>query len=932
MAWAVDVRAEERTTVYSAFFALVGMTGAHTLLETARDALFLAKVPASRLVWVYAMFAVIAIIVARVGMRPAKDAGQKNRVAPGLIGGACVTLGFWIVMSASHSTPLWMLYALYLWPGVFGAWIIGTLWSAIGAVLTVAQAKRLFGFVGAGAVLGALLGAGLSRVMTSSLAPEQLLLAGALLFLVTGIGPGRSLDKVTGSGVALPPRRAVAQPASASFSGDLRTLLAAPYEKRVLLLVFLASIALTAGDFLFKSTVAAHVPAARLGSFFATVSIALNTLALLTQLVGVRFLLRSLGVNRALAIMPFLLLGGALGVASVPVLAAALFVRGVDGTLRHSLHKTTSELLFVPISNGPAKSLVDLIGQRGGQLVASLALLPLFAFGGERALGVAIACLAGAWLVVAVTLKKPYLDLFRETLREGRIDDAGVLPQLDLSSLEALFGALNSQKDPEVLGALDLLAAQERAHLLPALVLYHPSKPIVLRALDVLTAEKRRDFVPIADRLLAQHPDAEVRAACLRARTAVSPDEAFLRKLLESGSPDVTEAPGAEVRATALAALVGHRLLVGEAAEREIATLMSGPRTVRCALARATAFEPSRVFEDALVTLAEDPDAEVRLEATRALGRVASPRFIPLLASMLDGRREAAAAREALAEIGAPALAALSATLGDHGAARELRWGVARALGHWRDPESAAAILVKNLPAASGDGMLQTRMARALNRLRRAEPKLRIDDASITRECEAAARDAFDDLAHRLAIESLVPKDDPRRTPTFELLTSMLKDGEANAISRMCSLLGLIHPQESFSRIERGLRSRSAKTRASSRELIEHIVVPPLRESVLLLVDDAPDAMRLERAEELPQTGVTKRASHALATDLPATMRSLTSRKGETQTVASFFAAEAGLFAVDEAAADGLVLDPALGAALAARANDHAVSRRGTDV
>ncbi len=926
MAWAVDMRAEERTTVYSAFFALVGMTAAHTLLETARDALFLAKVPASRLVWVYAMFAVIAIIVARVGIRPAKDGTQKNRVAPGLVVGACVTLGFWIVMSASHSTPLWMLYALYLWPGVFGAWIIGNLWSAIGAVLTVAQAKRLFGFVGAGAVLGALLGAGLSRAMTSALAPEQLLLAGALLFLLTGLGPGRSLDTVTGSVVALPPRRAATQPASASFRGDLRTLLAAPYEKRVLLLVFLASIALTAGDFLFKSTVAAHVPAARLGSFFATVSIALNTLALLTQLVGVRFLLRSLGVNRALAIMPFLLLGGALGVASVPVLAAALFVRGVDGTLRHSLHKTTSELLFVPISNGPAKSLVDLIGQRGGQLVASLALLPLFAFGGERGLGVAIACLAAAWLVVAVRLKKPYLDLFRETLREGRIDDAGVLPELDLSSLEALFGALNSQKDPEVLGALDLLAAQERGHLLPALVLYHPSKPIVLRALDVLTAENRRDFVPIADRLLAQHPDAEVRAACLRARTAVILDEAFLRKLLES--VDVM----AEVRATALAALVGHGLLTGDAAEHEIATLMSGPRGVRCALARATAFEPSRVFEDALVTLAEDPDPEVRVEATRALGRVASPRFIPLLASMLDGRREAAAAREALAEIGAPALTALSAILGDHGAARELRWGVARALGHWRDPDGAAAILVQNLPAANGDGMLQTRMARALNRLRRAEPKLKIDDASITRECEAAVRDAFDDLAHRLALESLVPKDDPRHTPTFELLTAMLKDGEANAVSRVCSFLGLIHPQESFSRIERGLRSHSAKTRASSRELIEHIVVPPLRESVLLLVDDAPDALRLERAEELPQTGITKRTRKDLAADLQAMMRSLTSRKGETQMVASFFAAEAGLFAVDEAGADDLGLDPALGAALAARANDHALSRRGTDV
>ena len=44
----------------------------------------------------------------------------------------------------------------------------------------------------------------------------------------------------------------------------------------------------------------------------------------------------------------------------VSVLAAALVVRGVDGTMRHSLHKTTSEILFVPLPAGRAKSLVDL--------------------------------------------------------------------------------------------------------------------------------------------------------------------------------------------------------------------------------------------------------------------------------------------------------------------------------------------------------------------------------------------------------------------------------------------------------------------------------------------------------------------------------------------------------------------------------------------
>jgi len=274
----------------------------------------------------------------------------------------------------------------------------------------------------------------------------------------------------------------------------------------VLALVALSTIALTATDFLFKSAVAARIEPRRLGSFFADVSLVLNGLSLVAQVFGVGLLLRALRVNRALAVMPFLLLLSALGVVAAPALAAALVLRGVDGTMRHSLHKTTTEILFVPLPPGRTKSLIELFGQRGGQILASICLLPLFALGGERALGVAVAALAAAWLLQAITIKKPYLDIFRKTLKEGRFEDAGALPMLDVSALETLFAALNSDKDPEVLGALDLLAAQDRARLVPALILYHPSKPIVLRALGLLVAEKRQDFVPIADRLLHLNP------------------------------------------------------------------------------------------------------------------------------------------------------------------------------------------------------------------------------------------------------------------------------------------------------------------------------------------------------------------------------------------------------------------------------------------
>jgi hypothetical protein len=58
-------------------------------------------------------------------------------------------------------------------------------------------------------------------------------------------------------------------------------------------------------------------------------------------------------------------------------------------------------------------------------------------------------------------------------------------------------------------------------------------------------------------------------------------------------------------------------------------------------------------------------------------------------------------------------------------------------------------------------------------------------------------------------------------------------------------VLGLLHPGERFARIQRGLDSPNAKTRASSRELLENVLRAPLRERVLAVVDDASDEERL---------------------------------------------------------------------------------------
>jgi AAA family ATP:ADP antiporter len=882
-----DVRPKERRATGLAFLSLLGITAAHTMIETARDALFLAKIPVRQLPILYLAIAACGLVMTRVAAsfaaRRKDGAARLDPVAVSALGAAAITAAFWFG-AATPSPPL--LYALYIYTGLFASWVVGQLWVRIGSIFEVDAAKRVFGLIGTGAVLGAVAGAAVARAALASIEVRHLLLVGAGLLVATALGPIVLLPK-TGE-VERRRRRDAPPPASANLGVQLREAVRDPYVVRLLGLALFATSVATAIDFLFKSEIAAHVPPERMGATLATISLATNTASLVAQSVGVALLLRLVGVHRALYVMPLLLLASATAMAAgganaTFVFGAALGLRGVDGTLRYSLHKTSTELLFVPLPDSVrarAKPIVDLVGQRGGQAVASIAILGIASLGGARAVAVAVVALTACWLLLAWGIRPRYLEVFRSTLRRGRIELSAGLPELDMSALEALIAALSSKKDAEVLGALDLLAAQARGRLLPSLILFHPSKPVVMRALDLLVREKRTDFVPVADRLLA-HADPEVRAAALRARAAADPDPAFLRELLDDRED--------ELRASALVALVATGALSGDEAEAKLRELVTGRAEVRCALARAIGevsgappADARTMLERTLVTLGRDDDNRTRSEAATAMGRLGSDRFLTELLGMLVERGVRGAAVDALGEMGEVAVDFLDETLDDPRVVDDVRWRVVSAMSRSTSPR-AVAKLARRLVTTNDTG-LGARILRALRTAQTAGVPFEIDKKKLVELAEQTIAAHARALAFRLAHARLRESTPESKTPAGELLLQLLRDKEVESSDRLFLTLGLIYPQERFARIQRGLASTSAKARASSRELLENVVRPPLRDAVLAIVDDTSDAVRLH--------AIGKERSE---TNFRALLTAMIEQGGELGTLAAYHAHELGL-------------------------------------
>jgi AAA family ATP:ADP antiporter len=827
-----NVSPEDRRGALFAFLTIFGTLAGHTLLETARDALFLARLPASRLAIVYIAIAVAAVGVSQSswGRRRAGGALALSRL---LGGGALVTFGFWLLLRGERAIEL---YALYVWTGVLGSLAVLQFWMVLGELYTLGEAKRLYSVVWTGSLLGATTGAAAARLVSTRAPATSLVLAAAIVLAVTALGPALALGRAE-------VRKAVRPAASATLAEGLRLLRADAYVRALAVLVLVSTVALTLADYVFKSAVARTIPPEQLGSFFAGFYTLLNLLSLAAQLLAGGWLFQAIGLNRTLLVLPALLFLGASGLALGGGLAAALLLKGTDGALRNSLHRTGTELLFVPLAPGVrsrAKPLVDIVGQRGGQALASVLILSESVLRrGDVVLAAAAAATALVWIALVSELKGLYLDVFRVALREGTLRPALDLPPVDLASLETLIGALNSADDHEVVAAIDLLAAEGRTRLVPVLILYHPSQLVVLRALSLFASEGRTDFVPVAERLV-HHADAEIRAAALRARTQVAPEELLLGTAAEDESP--------LVRATAA---VG-RVAGGWEPEKALKTLdelaRSGDEATWTALGRAIAAQPLPAFEELLLRLAERGAPRTLVQVARAMGQLRSPRFLPVLLELLGQREVRGDARTALVAYGADGLAFLDAALGDASLPLELRRHLPRTIALF-DPAPAAAVLERRI-MDERVGAVRYRMLRGLNRIVAASG-VELDLELLGRATRATAEGVFRALHWRVVLEGGGEQVPARRTPGYGLLVQLLRDKEAQAIERLLRLLALQYRGEDFRDIHRGLRSRDPRARASGSELLENLLRPPLRAPILALVGDEPDAARLAGAGEL---------------------------------------------------------------------------------
>ncbi|MDF2691936.1 MAG: lyase domain protein repeat-containing protein, partial [Labilithrix sp.] len=291
------------------------------------------------------------------------------------------------------------------------------------------------------------------------------------------------------------------------------------------------------------------------------------------------------------------------------------------------------------------------------------------------------------------------------------------------------------------------------------------------------------------------------------------------------------------------------------------------------------------------------PEVRVRLEVARAMATRKSPAFLPILVGMLNRHELRSTARATIAQIPG-ALEFVDEVMRQRDYARDVRIHLPRTLVLF-EPNAAARKLMAHLLSES-DGAVRYKVIRALVKLRRANPKLFLEGDLLRRVVESNL-DHAEEL-HRWGLglagvdedapPASVVGSDPLRAG-HHLLLDLVRDKERHARQRLFMLLELLYGED-FDDIERGLRSTKPKTRASSLELLENIIRPPLRSRVLELVGDGPIIENLPSYEEtlseiLSRAGTTMRTlAEYRAVELGLDIGALTgTRPSQTPTIES---------------------------------------------
>jgi AAA family ATP:ADP antiporter len=833
-----DIRPGEGLPVLLSFTYIGVVIAAYVLARAIRNGIFIEAYGPYALVYVAAASPLVlslfvpayTILAARIGSR---------RVTTATLVFFCLNvLVLWYAFRQQPTPRLTAVF--YVWVNCFGVIAPVHAWSYASSLFDTRQAKRLFGLIGSGASLGAIVGGLLARVLVDPLGGStNLLLVLAMLIALAAVVVFIANTRI---------RRRTSVRIAASGARPIQTvraILQSPYLRLIAAVVFLTAI-VTQWTGLQLSLVTSRFfnnQATALTRFNGTFTLALGTVSFLVQLFATSQALRRFGLAVTILALPLSLGVGSLFIVLLPAFWSVLLTNAFDQGLRFSVDRPTYELLYLPIApqeRVPFKNAIDIVGTRVADAVGAVAygiltvgFLMVPGIGLElRGTGFVNVLLIAGWLVVAWRLRAAYVRTIQESIHRHRMDTERTSSAvLERSAADALRDKLAAGDPGEVRYALSLLEGQRTQSWHPSLraLLHHPAADVRQRALALLAAAGDREIAADAVALL-RDPDLAVRTEALLylSREQGIDPLAQIEQLgdfadfsIRAGMAAFLASPGhAQNLDTARAILVAMTKAEGHDGIRE-----------RAEAARLIGLAPE-AFSPMLPALLADPDVGVVRQAIQTARTIelheSADAIVDALIGTLGRPEVSDDAAEALARLGNAIVPDLSRRINDDGVPLDVRREVPSVLVRIGTVE-AEQVLIGSLLHA--DPTLRHRVIASLNKLRTVHPEVKLDPAGV--EVLLAA----EIVGHYRSYQVLGPLQE-RLRPGDPVLEAMGNTMEQE-LERIFRVMALLLPHAGLHDAYIGLRSSNPSIRGNAVEFLDNVLKPELRQILVPLLDSS---------------------------------------------------------------------------------------------
>ncbi len=660
-------REEAATALLMTLYFFLAMASV-SVVKSLQNAFYLAQVGFD---WRLPALYVVLAVVSGVGVAFYRGLARRfSRVSinvatlMGLIG---TLLTFYFLI---QSQMAWVYPVFYVWGGIFSILVPTQGWLLSYELYTTREAKRLFSLLGTGGILGGAGGGFYAALMgdfgdTGFLLPQVaaiLVLMQALLLVLSRRAQAR--DETSTEGTLSGTDATVGKSGS-----SLRSLLRSPYLSTLAGLVMMSACATTLIDLQYKWVLEdryAGSPGA-ITEFFGLLLGVTFLFSALFQLFGTSRLLRSLGVGTGLLAMPAALMAGSVPTILWAGFASVVLVKIIDGCLRTSVHKTSVELIYLPVSSpetATVKGFIELVVFRCGDALGAALFLAASSLssGTVAAVGGVVLLASGLWTFLSWKLGREYAKTLRGTLQKR----TGLALRQALQSREAvaektLLEALKSSSVSKVHFALQLLIENLSGAGPEGYPVADESGELVFHGVTAGQGSAP-DWLDSVEPLL-EHSNSEVAAAALHLLILHRP-EVHLQNLRQDCGGDCL--PGLLCLHYLERYIENPRSLLG--GERLLNWSRSAAGRQARILIRLMARVGNPAFLPVLRRWAEDRDHALARTAIKALGVYGAPDDIDRLIGFLGRPWCRRAASQALGGFGNKVVDRLAFLLGDHDA------------------------------------------------------------------------------------------------------------------------------------------------------------------------------------------------------------------------------------------------------------------------